>query len=76
METVTHHDTRLIRASFERVKIQLYSLGLIRMEKYTEQGGGMSSNQTVCSALTEARRHALAALLAEKRPQSQTSVTA
>jgi hypothetical protein len=48
--------------SFQKVKIQFYSLGLIRMEILMRHGA-----TTLCWVLTEAGRAALAELLAEKR---------
>jgi hypothetical protein len=55
--------------SFQTVKIQFYSLGLIRMEMVMRREmGGNPPQPTLCWVLTEAGRGALAELLAEKRP--------
>jgi Domain of unknown function (DUF4062) len=54
--------------SFQKVKIQFYALGLIRMEMLMRPGAGNNPPQPRLGwVLTEAGRGALAELLAEKR---------
>jgi hypothetical protein len=72
-------DVAIVLASFQRVKVQFYALGLIRMEmlmrsaghRYTANDGYIPVSQaTLCWVLTEAGRCALADRMAEKRAES------
>jgi hypothetical protein len=55
--------------SFQKVKIQFYGLGLLRMEMLMRRG---AKTAMLCWVLTEAGRGALAELVAEKRPEAAT----
>ena len=71
---LTGRHVRVLPASFEKIKIQFYSLGLIRMQRISSQDrADLPVRTIVCWELTDEGRHALAGLLAEKRPLSQAA---
>jgi hypothetical protein len=58
--------------AFDKIKVQMYSLGLIRLENQLRRVYG-ESQPALCWALTDAGRRAFAELLAEKRPDPDAS---
>ena len=66
LSKLVQNNVKIAGLSFQTVKIQFYSLGLIRMEMLMRRTGA-APQPTLCWVLTEAGRGALAELLAEKR---------